>query len=85
MLSSLSQFFHNRLFFSNQAKLRSTTQCWGITLNVCNSLLGDLYADVFAQNVSNILGERLAHIATVTQQRLHLARYRFAALQCLQP
>ena len=26
VLSSLSQFFHNRLFFSSQAKLRSTTQ-----------------------------------------------------------
>ncbi|VUZ24872.1 Uncharacterised protein, partial [uncultured Comamonas sp.] len=24
VLSSLSQFFHNRLFFSSQAKLRST-------------------------------------------------------------
>ena len=38
VLSNLSQFFHNRLFFSNQAKLRSTTQRWGITLNVCSSL-----------------------------------------------
>ena len=38
VFSNLSQFFHNRLFFSNQAKLRSTTQRWGITLNVCSSL-----------------------------------------------
>jgi hypothetical protein len=37
-LSSLSQFFHIRLFFSNHAKLRSTTQRWGITLKVCGSL-----------------------------------------------
>ena len=38
VLSSRSQFFHNRRFFSNQAKLRSTTQRFGITLNRCNSL-----------------------------------------------
>ena len=38
VLSSLSQFFHSRLFFSSHAKLRSTTQRWGITLNVCSSL-----------------------------------------------
>ena len=33
-----SQFFHNQRHFSNQAKLRSTTQRLGITANVCNSL-----------------------------------------------
>ena len=33
-----SQFFHKRRHFSNQAKLRSTTQRLGITANVCNSL-----------------------------------------------
>ena len=38
VFSNLSQFFHNRLFFSNQAKLRSTIQRLGITLNVCSSL-----------------------------------------------
>jgi hypothetical protein len=38
VLSSLSQFFHNRRFFSSQAKLRYTTQCPGITLNVCSSI-----------------------------------------------
>ena len=38
VLNHLSQFFHNRLFFSNQAKLRSTIQRLGITLNVCSSL-----------------------------------------------
>ena len=38
VLSSRSQFFHSRLFFSNHAKLRSTTQRWGMTLKVCSSL-----------------------------------------------
>jgi len=38
VLSHRSQFFHNRLFLSNQAKLRSTTQRLGMTLNVCSSL-----------------------------------------------
>jgi hypothetical protein len=38
VLSLRSQFFHNRLFFSNQPKLRSTTQRWGMTANVCSSL-----------------------------------------------
>jgi hypothetical protein len=38
VFSNLSQFFHNRLFFSSQAKLRSTIQRLGITLNVCSSL-----------------------------------------------
>ena len=39
VFSNLSQFFHNRLFFSHHAKLSYTTQRWGITLNVCSSLL----------------------------------------------
>src|SRR5690606_2503178 len=38
VLSLRSQFFHNLRFFSNQAKLRSTTQRLGLTLNLCNSL-----------------------------------------------
>ena len=33
-----SQFFHSRLLFSSQAKLRSTTQRLGMTANLCNSL-----------------------------------------------
>ena len=37
VLSHRSQFFHSRLFFSSQAKLRSTTQRLGITANLCNS------------------------------------------------
>ena len=46
--------------------------------------LGDLYRDVSAQNVLDALGKRSAHIAAVTQQGLHPAQSRFAALQCLQ-
>ncbi len=38
VLSQRSQFFHSRRFFSSQAKLRSTIQRLGITLNVCSSL-----------------------------------------------
>jgi len=38
VLSLRSQFFHSRLFFSSQAKLRSTTQRLGMTLKVCSSL-----------------------------------------------
>ena len=38
VFSSRSQFFHSRLFFSSQAKLRSTTQRLGITLKVCSLL-----------------------------------------------
>lgn len=38
VLSQRSQFFHNRRFFSSQAKLRSTIQRLGMTLKVCNSL-----------------------------------------------
>lgn len=37
-LSHRSQVFHRRLFFSNQAKLRSTTQRLGITAVLCNPL-----------------------------------------------
>ena len=33
-----SQFFHNLRHFSSQAKERSTTHLFGITLKVCNSL-----------------------------------------------
>ncbi len=32
------RFFHSRRFFSSQAKLHSTTQRLGITVEVCNSL-----------------------------------------------
>ena len=85
VFSNLSQFFHNRLFFSNQAKLRSTTQRWGHHLERMQfTALGDLYRDVSAQNVLDALGKRPAHIAAVTQQSLHPAQRRFAALQCLQ-
>ncbi len=38
VLSHRSQFFHSRRFFSSQAKLRSTTQRFGMTLKVGNSL-----------------------------------------------
>jgi hypothetical protein len=38
VLSLRSQFFHNRLRFSNQAKERSTTHLFGNTAKVCNSL-----------------------------------------------
>ncbi len=38
VLSLRSQFFHNRLHFSNQAKERSTTHLFGNTAKVCNSL-----------------------------------------------
>ncbi len=38
VLSRRSPFFHSRLFFSSQAKLRSTTHRCGMTLKVCNSL-----------------------------------------------
>ncbi|KLT21803.1 hypothetical protein wVul_0617 [Wolbachia endosymbiont of Armadillidium vulgare str. wVulC] len=38
MLSLRSQFFHNRLHFSNQAKDLSTTHLFGNTAKVCNSL-----------------------------------------------
>jgi len=37
VLSFRSQFFHSRLFFSSQAKLRSTTQRLGMTLKVCSA------------------------------------------------
>ena len=46
--------------------------------------LGDLYRDVSAQNVLDALGKRPAHIAAVTQQSLHPAQRRFAALEGLQ-
>ena len=46
--------------------------------------LCDLYGDMYAQDLLNALSERLAYIAAVTQQRLHPAQSRFAALQCLQ-
>jgi transposase InsO family protein len=38
VLSLRSQFFQSLRFFSNHAKLRSTTQRWGMTSNVCSSL-----------------------------------------------
>ena len=38
VLIFLSQFFHNRLYFSSQPKERSTTQRFGITTNLCKSL-----------------------------------------------
>jgi len=38
VLSLRSQFFHRRRHFSIQAKDRSTTQRWGMTAKVCNSL-----------------------------------------------
>jgi hypothetical protein len=38
VLSFRSQFFHNRLHFSNQAKDLSTTHLFGNTAKVCNSL-----------------------------------------------
>jgi len=38
VLSLRSQFFHNRLHFSSQAKERSTTQRCGIMAMVCSSL-----------------------------------------------
>jgi len=34
-LSRRSQFFHKRLFFSSQAKLRAATWCLGMTLKAC--------------------------------------------------
>src|SRR6185295_17828476 len=37
VLIFLSQFFHNRRYFSSHAKERSTTQRFGITTNLCNS------------------------------------------------
>ena len=49
VLIQRSQFFHNRRFFSSHAKLRSTTQSFGMTLKVCNSLrftVCDLHYDV---------------------------------------
>ena len=49
VLIQRSQFFHNRRFFYSHAKLRSTTQRFGMTLKVCNSLrfaICDLHCDV---------------------------------------
>ena len=43
VLSQRSQFFHSRLFFSSQAKLRSTTQRLGMTLKLCKSLLAQRF------------------------------------------
>ena len=80
-MSSLSQRFHNHLCFSSHAKLRFTTQRWGI---MQFASLGDLHDGLFAQNVFDALGKRFAHIAAVTQQHLHLAQGKFAALQRLQ-
>lgn len=38
VLRQRSQLFRSRRFFSRQAKLRSTTQRFGMTLKVCSSL-----------------------------------------------
>ena len=46
--------------------------------------LGDLYRHMLAQDVPHALGKRLTGVAAVTQQALHLAEPRLAALQCLQ-
>lgn len=43
--------------------------------------LGDLYGGVSAQNVLNVLSERFAHMAAVTQQGVHPAQRGSAALQ----
>ena len=72
--SNLCQFFHNRLFFSVQAKLRSTTTLGHHLERMQFTALGDLYRDVSAQNVLDALGKRSAHIAAVTQQGLHPAK-----------
>lgn len=75
VLSNRSQFFHSRLFFSNQAKLRSTTQRLGITLNVCKfAALGDLHSHVLTQNFTHALRIGLANIAAVAQNACTLLR-----------
>lgn len=43
VLSHRSQFFHRHLFFSSQAKRRSTTQRLGVTASLCNSLRWAIY------------------------------------------
>ena len=72
VLSQRSQFFHSRRFFSNQAKLRSTTQRFGMTLKVCNSLRFTICTVKFLPSVSRTLHKKLTHIAAVAQHTLHL-------------
>lgn len=68
VFSSRSQFFHSRRFFSNQAKLRSTTQRLGMTLKACSSLL---HCHMLAQDAPDALCKGQAYIAAVAQQALH--------------
>ena len=85
MLSQRSQFFHNLLFFSNHAKLRSTTQRWGMSLKVCNSLLLATCTVTCSPTISRTpLRKGLARVAAVGQHICHFAQPALAALECLQ-
>lgn len=51
ILSQRSQFFHSHRLFSSHAKLRSTTQRFGMTLKVCNSLRLAICTAAFSPSV----------------------------------
>ena len=66
VLSSRSQFFHNRLFFSSQAKLRSTTQRLEHDLEGAQlTPSGDLHRHMSAQKLLYALRKGLAHVAAI--------------------
>ena len=73
VLSSRSQFFHNRLFLSSQAKLRSTTQRLGMTLKVCSSLRLAICTVTCPPGVLHPLRKGL-YVAAISQQALYPAQ-----------
>jgi len=89
VLSSRSQFFHKRLFFSSQAKLRSTTQRLGMTLKVCSSLRLAICTVTFSERLTkqyHCLPElELAHLLVRLWQRYDLLAQaaRLAIQRCM--
>ncbi|MBV6389018.1 MAG: hypothetical protein JNIBNLAF_00614 [Nitrosomonas europaea] len=82
VLSLRSQFFHNLRFFSNQAKLRSTTQRLGITLNMFNSLRLAICTVTRSPKMSRTpLANWFSGITAVAQQAFYLPQGRLAARQ----
>jgi hypothetical protein len=70
-LSSRSQFFDYRRFFSSQAKLHSNPPALGYYLEgVQFAAFGYLYRDVLAQDFAHTLRERLSHIVAVGRQAM---------------
>ena len=76
-----SQFFHSRLHRSSQAKLRSTIQRFGSTLNVWASLRLTICTSTCEPRISHALRKWSSGVAAVSQQNAYAVQHRAVALQ----